>query len=149
VAAIGFLPGALSFLCALSHLEGVAHRPIILTQSRNACHKKHMENGHRLPKNQFSSHRMFSRSIFQNRTPRTSLLSFSWANRDSSPKLTWTFRLGNAHTGFLSQTDSTALNKGKHAFFSTQHRLPPYNRHTRGLLQTGSYHSCMYSHRCR
>jgi hypothetical protein len=142
VAATGFLPRALSFLCALSHLEGVAHRPTSLTQSRTACHNKHRENGHRLPKNRFSSHRMFSRSRFQNRAPRTSSLSFSWANRDSSPKLTWTFRSGNAHTSFLSQTDSTALNKGKHAFFSTQHRLPLCNRHTRGLLQTGSYGSC-------
>jgi hypothetical protein len=94
-----------------------------------------------LPKNWFNSHRMFSRSRFQNRVPRTSSLSFSWANRDSSPKLTWTFHLGNAHTSFLSQIDSTALNKGKHAFFSTQHRLPLCNRHTRGLLQTGSYDS--------
>jgi hypothetical protein len=30
VAATGFLPGILSFLCALSHLEGVAHRSINL-----------------------------------------------------------------------------------------------------------------------
>ena len=70
------------------------------------------------------------------------LAQLFWENRDSSPKLTWTFSLGNAHTGFLSQTDSTALNKGKHTFFSTQHRLPLCNRHTRGLLQTGSYDSC-------
>jgi hypothetical protein len=85
---------------------------------------------------------MLSWSRFQNRASCTSSLSFSWANRDSSSKLTWTFRSGNAHTGFLSQTGSTALNKGKHAFFSTQHRLPLCNRHTRGLLQTGSYGSC-------
>jgi hypothetical protein len=85
---------------------------------------------------------MLSWSRFQNRASCTSSLSFSWANRDSSSKLTWTFRSRNAHTGFLSQTGSTALNKGKHAFFSTQHRLPLCNRHTRGLLQTGSYGSC-------
>jgi hypothetical protein len=115
--------------------------PTSLTQSRTARHNKHRENGHRLPKNQFSSHRMFSRSRFQNRAPCTSSLSFSWENRDSFPKLTWTFRSGNAHNSFLSQTDSTALNKGKHAFFSTQRRLPLCNRHTRGLLQTGSYPS--------
>jgi hypothetical protein len=138
----GFLSRALSFLCALSHLEGVAHRPTSLTQSRTARHNKHRENGHRLPKNQFSSHRMFSRSRLQNRASRTSSLSFSWANRDSSPKLTWTFCSGNAHTGFLSQTNFTALNKGKHAFFSTQPRFPLCNRHIQGLLQTGSYGSC-------
>jgi hypothetical protein len=68
--------------------------------------------------------------------------AFPRENRDSSPNLTWTFRSGNAHTGFLSQTDSMAINRGKHAFFSTPHRLPLCNRHTRGLLQTGSYGSC-------
>jgi hypothetical protein len=31
VASTGFLPRALSFLCALSHLEGVANRPTSLT----------------------------------------------------------------------------------------------------------------------
>jgi hypothetical protein len=78
------------------------------SRSPELCaHNKHRENGHRLPKYQFNSHRMFSRSRFQNRDPRTSSLSFSWANRDSSPKLTWTFHSGNAHTGFISQTDST------------------------------------------
>jgi hypothetical protein len=138
VAATGFLPGALSFLWALSHLEGVAHKPTSLTQSKTACHNKHRENGYRLPKNQFNSHWMFSRSRFQNRAPRTSSLSFSWENRDSSPKLTWTFRSGNTHASFLSQTDSMDLNKGKHAFFSTQHRIPLCNIHTRGLLQAGS-----------
>jgi hypothetical protein len=109
------------------------------SRSPELRHNKHRENGHRLPKNQFNSHRMFSRSRFQNRAPRTSSLSFSWANRDSSPKLTWTFHSGNAHTGFLSQTDFTTLNKGKHTFFNTQHKLPLCNRHTQGLLQTGSY----------
>jgi hypothetical protein len=142
VVATGFLPRALSFLYALSHLEGVAHRPTSLMQSRTACHNKHREYGHRLPKNQFNSHRMFSWSRFQNRAPRTSSLSFSWENKDSSPKLTWTFRSGNEHTSFLSQTDSMALNKGKHTFFSTQHRLPLCNRHSQGPLQTGSYDSC-------
>jgi hypothetical protein len=111
-------------------------------QSRTVCHNKHRENRHRLPKNWFSSHKIFSWSRFLNKVPRTSSLIFSWENRDSFLKLTWTFRSGNAHTSFLSQTDSTALNKGKHAFFSTQHRLPLCNRHTRGLLQTGSSRSC-------
>jgi hypothetical protein len=124
VEATGFVPRALSFLFTLSHLEGVAHRPTSLMQSRTMCHNKHRENGHRLPKYQFNSHRMFSRSRFQNRDPRTSSLSFSWANRDSSLKLTWTFHSGNAHTSFISQTYSTTLNKRKHAFFSTQHKIP-------------------------
>jgi hypothetical protein len=69
------------------------------------------KNRHRLPKNRFNSHMMFSRSRFQNRAPCTSSLNFSWENRDSSLKLTWTFHSGNAHTGFLSPTDSMALNK--------------------------------------
>jgi hypothetical protein len=126
----------------LFHLEGVSHGPTSLMHSRTPCHNQHRESKPRLPKNWFSSHRMFSRSRFQNRAPRISLLNFSWANKDSSPKLTWTFCLGNAHTGFLSQTNSTTLDKGKHAFSSTQHRLPLCNIHTRGLLQTGSYGSC-------
>jgi hypothetical protein len=41
VAATGFLPGVLSFLCALSHLERVAHRPT--TCSSNFNHLSHLE----------------------------------------------------------------------------------------------------------
>jgi hypothetical protein len=36
MATTGFLPGALSFLCTLSHLEGVTHRPTSLMQSSTA-----------------------------------------------------------------------------------------------------------------
>jgi hypothetical protein len=36
VAATRFLPGVLSFLCALSHLERIAHRPTSHTQSSTA-----------------------------------------------------------------------------------------------------------------
>jgi hypothetical protein len=41
VAATGFLPGVLSFLCALSHLERIAHRPT--TYSSNLNHLSHLE----------------------------------------------------------------------------------------------------------
>jgi hypothetical protein len=41
VAATGFLPGVLSFLCALSRLERIAHRPT--TCSSNLNHLSHLE----------------------------------------------------------------------------------------------------------
>jgi hypothetical protein len=41
VAATRFLPGVLSFLCALSHLERIAHRPT--TCSSNLNHLSHLK----------------------------------------------------------------------------------------------------------
>jgi hypothetical protein len=42
VTATGFLPGVLSFLCALSHLERIAHRPTSHTQSSTAWSQQPM-----------------------------------------------------------------------------------------------------------
>ena len=80
--------------------------PICHAQTSTACHNKHRENRHRLPKNWFSNHRIFSRSRFLNRVPRTSLLSFSWENIGSSPNSTQdSHRLG-LHAGDFSESDT-------------------------------------------
>jgi hypothetical protein len=144
MAATGFLPGALSFLCALSHLEGVAHRPTSLTQSSTAWSQQptgKMDTG--FPKPVQQSQDDLTVLISEQGLHAQARSAFPGKTKTLPSKLTWTFRSGNAHTGFLSHTDSTALNKGKHAFFSTQHRLPLCIRHTRGLLQTGSYRSTL------
>jgi hypothetical protein len=68
MAVTGFFPRALSFLYALSHLEGVSHRPTCLMQSRTACHIKHREIGQRLPKNQFNNRGIVSQIWFRDCT---------------------------------------------------------------------------------
>jgi hypothetical protein len=88
VAVTGFLPGVLSFLCALSHLERIAHRPTTCSSSLNhLSHLKrvlnnwptiHTQSSTAWPQqptgkqtqafpNWFSNHRMVSQSRLRDR----------------------------------------------------------------------------------
>jgi hypothetical protein len=93
--------------------------PVCHAQTSTACHNKHKENKHKLPKNWFSSHRIFSRSRFLNRVPRTSSLSVFWANKDSSLNSTQpSHRLG-LHVGDFSESDTNIRVTGSPQRFST------------------------------
>jgi hypothetical protein len=121
VAATGFLPRALSFLCALSHLEGVAHRPTSLTQSRTA--RSQQPTG--------KTDTGFPKPVQQSQDDLTVLISeqglhaqassASPNNKDPSTRIQHRLPIQGMRTRVFSETDtdSTAPNRGVPGFFRT------------------------------
>jgi hypothetical protein len=144
MAATGFLPGALSFLCALSHLEGVAHRPTSLTQSSTAWSQQ--------PTGKTDTG--FPKPVQQSQDDLTVLISeqglhaqassASPNNKDPSTRIQHRLPVQGMRTRVFSETDtdSTAPNRGVHGFFRTNTGfLFPVSELHQELLQTGSHRS--------
>jgi hypothetical protein len=91
MAATRFLPGVLSFLYALSHLEGVAHRPTSYT------------------------HSPVLRSL-NNPTGKTDTGSIATSSTITEWSHGHSFGTGNAHTGFLRARHSLLKSQGRSNF---------------------------------
>ena len=136
VAATGFLPRALSFLCALSHLEGVAHRPTSLTQSSIAWSQQ--------PTGKTDTG--FPKPVQQSQDDLTVLISeqglhaqassASPNNKDPSTQIKHRLPIQGMRTRVFSETDtdSIALDRGVHGFFRTNTSFLFCIRITRGSL---------------
>jgi hypothetical protein len=121
MAATGFLPGVLSSLCALSHLEGVAHRPTSLMQSSTCVvTTTHGENRHRLPKPVQQSQDDLT-VLISKQGLHAQASSASPNNKDPSTQIQHRLPVQGMRTRVFSETDtdSTALDRGVHGFFRT------------------------------
>jgi hypothetical protein len=128
VAATGFLPGVLSFPCALSHLERIAHRPPSHTQSSTAWSQQPMGKIDTGFPNWFSNHRMDSRPRLRNGDLTHRLDLGQWMHMDS-PDTTQDFSvqtevkptLSESITGFwFSMEVYTGFLRARHRLFGSQ-----------------------------
>jgi hypothetical protein len=139
VAATGFLPGVLSFLCALSHLERVAHRPSNLffqLQSPLSPRESVVQTGQQATRSPaLRGHNNQWGKIdtgFPNRLNNDRMVSWLWLwDRDSTHRL-----------DLLRQRMHQLFQKSTQAIPKSTHRLRPrFQNGTRSLAGVGWVHA--------